>query len=305
MSYTPPPPPEVPPNPNRPQTMPPNAPSAQYAPSEAAPPGTYAPIDPSGYPPVYGYGYPPPQQPVPTSSGCRWGCITFLVAVFAVVFLIGAVLVSLLSSGANAFGGFGDTLGNLLGGWAHTFGPPAARVIVLPEVDRLQKLARVTTVKFNYAGVVTVRQDVPPLLAGLYGNEKVLVAVVSVQAGIDLSTLKPEDYVYDEATNTLTLHLPAPALQECFMDDSKSYVVENKTGVFVGASPELDDTARRYAIQQFREQAQEEKILDEAQSEAQTVISDFISALNPSSGPTIQFDFTAPDPNAVLPPTCQ
>jgi hypothetical protein len=88
------------------------------------------------------------------------------------------------------------------------------------------------------------------------------------------------------------------------MDDSKSYVVENNTGIFVGASPALDDAARRYAIQQFRVQAQEEGILSEAQTEAQAVITDFMSALNPTGGPTVQLNFAAPDPNAVLPPTC-
>lgn len=89
------------------------------------------------------------------------------------------------------------------------------------------------------------------------------------------------------------------------MDDSKSYVVENRTGLFVGASPALSDEARRYSIQQFRETALEENILQEAQTEAEIVLREFITVFNPEGGPTMEFIFAAPDPNVILPETCR
>jgi hypothetical protein len=227
-----------------------------------------------------------------------------LVGIFAVAVLVGAVLLNVLTSGVNAFGGIGNGIGSILNIWGNAFNPQR-RAIVLPEVERLQRLADLTTVKFNYAGVVTVSQDVPPALASLYGNEQTLVAVVSVRAGIDLSTLSAEDMSYDETRNVLTLRLPAAVLQECFMDDSKSYVVENRTGIFVGASPALNDEARRYSIQQFRQTALEENILQEAQTEAETVMREFMTVLNPEGAPTLEFVFATPDPNAVLPETCR
>lgn len=227
-----------------------------------------------------------------------------LVGIFAVTVLVGAVLLNTLTSGVNTFGGIGNVIGSWLSGWGNAFNPPR-RAIVIPEVERLQRLQDLTTVKFNYAGVVTVRQDIPPALESLYGNEQTLVAVVSVRAGIDLSTLSVEDMTYDEARNVLTLRLPAAVLQECFMDDSKSYVVENRTGIFVGASPALSDEARRYSIQQFRETALEENILQEAQNEAEVVMREFMTVLNPEGGPTLEFVFDAPDPNVILPDTCR
>jgi hypothetical protein len=211
-------------------------------------------------------------------------------------------LTNILGSMGNTIGNMGNSIGNVLNTWT---GAPPRRAIIVPQVERLQKLADLTTVKFNYAGVVTVRQDIPPLLAGLYGNEQTLVAVVSVRAGIDMSALTQDDVLYDESTNVLTLMLPPPVLQECFMDDSKSYVVENRTGVFVGASPALNDEARRYAIQQFRNQALEEKILEEAQKEGETVLREFMTVLNPTDAPTLQLSFMPPDPNAIPPTTCQ
>jgi|GEM_PF-1613902 len=304
MSYTPPPPPEVPPNrPSVPSPLPaPEQAVYQQAPA-AQSPYAYA-ADPS-YPPGSGYtGYPPAPAPAATSSGCRWGCIVALIGIFAMTALVGVLVLNVLTSGANAFGGIGNGIGSILNIWGNAFNPQR-RAIVVPEVVRLQKLQDLTTVKFNYAGVVTVRQDVPPALQALYGNEQTLVAVVSVRAGIDLSTLSAEDVTYDEATNTLTFRLPSAVLQECFMDDSKSYVVENRTGIFVGASPALSDEARRYSIQQFRDTALEEKILQEAQTEAETVMREFMSVLNPTDGPTLQFIFKVPDPNVILPETCR
>lgn len=316
MTYSPPPPPELPSNrppasspaeQPAPAQNPPTAYPASYPPAGYPPAAYYAPADP-GYPPPYG-AYPPvpgQPQPVPTgSSGCRWGCIAVLLTMFAAAVLVGAVLLNILTSGVNTFGGIGTTIGNILGTWADAFNPPH-RTIVLPQVERLQKLADLTTVKFNYAGVVTVKQDMPGVLSALYGNEQTLVAVVSVRAGIDFQSLTADDVLYDADTNTLTLTLPAPVLQECFMDDSKSYVVENRTGIFVGASPALNDEARRYAIQQFRDQALEENILQEAQKEGDTVVRDFMAVLNPSAdAPALQITFAPPDLNTVAPVTCQ
>ena len=300
MNYTPPP-PEIPLN--RPPMTPSGSPEQSYQPVPTDLYASYGPPAPQG--PYSGYPPQMPPAPVPTTSGCRWGCILVLVAMFAVVALVGALILATLTSSANAFGGIGSGIGNILNTWANAFNPPH-RVIVLPQVERLQKLAELTTVKFNYAGLVTLKQDVPPVLAGLYGNELVLVAVVSVRAGIDMSRLKPEDIIYDEKTNALTLHMPPPVLQECFLDDSKTYVAEQNTGVLVGSAPALDDQARRYAIQQFRDQALEEKILEEAQKQAEIVMRDFTGVLNPTSdAPTIQFVFDQPDPNAIPPVTCQ
>ncbi len=300
MTYTPPPPPELPSNrPPAPQS------AAPVSPYQPVPTDMYTSYTPATGAPQGPYGYPPPPAPAPTTSGCRWGCILVLVAVFVVTALVGLLVAGTVASSANALGGIGSSIANIINIWSNPFNPPR-QVIVLPQVERLHKLADLTTVKFNYSGLVTLRQDMPPILAGLYGNELVLVAVVSVRAGIDMSRLTPEDVIYDEATNALTLHMPPPVLQECFLDDSKTYVAQQNSGILVGAAPSLDDQARRYAIQQFRDQALEEKILQEAQKQAEIVMRDFTSVLNPSAtAPSVQFVFDQADPNAIPPVTCQ
>src|SRR5699024_4539944 len=143
-------------------------------------PPTYAyPADPS-YPPapVYGGYQAPSVAPTGATTGCRWGCIIMLMSIFAVTVLVGAVLLNVLTSGVNSFGGIGNTIGSILNMCGNAFNPPR-RTIVIPQVERLQKLQDLTTVKFNYAGAVTVSQDIPPALQPLYGNEQTLVAVVS------------------------------------------------------------------------------------------------------------------------------
>jgi hypothetical protein len=166
-------------------------------------------------------------------------------------------------------------------------------------LDRVQAMSALTTTRYNYSLLVTSTREMPPILAGLYGESLSLVAVGHVNAGIDLSRLEAKDIV--EQDGRLVITLPPPTLQDCFFDEPQSYVVRRDTGLFANASPELDNEARRYAIQQLRDAALTDGILAEAQTQAAAVITQLVTAFGVQQ---VQVNTTAPDAAAPFPTTC-
>lgn len=231
------------------------------------------------------------------SRGCLWvlggsaGCL------IVIVVLVGALV---LSAGLSIDGFLREISRIFDGGSAQT------RSITIPTVDRVNRLSTLTTTRYNYANIVTTEIDMPQVLRALYGDRLVMIAVGHIQAGIDLSTLGPEALVYDEAARTLTLQLPPPRLQECFLDESKTQIVERATGLFAQPATSLDLESRRYALRQFRNMALEDGILAETNDNAVLVVRDFLGLLlDPADEITLVIVPSAPEAEAVLPDTCR
>lgn len=231
------------------------------------------------------------------SRGCLWvlggsaGCL------IVIVVLVGALV---LSAGLSIDGFLREISRIFDGGSAQT------RSITIPTVDRVNRLSTLTTTRYNYANIVTTEIDMPQVLRALYGDRLVMIAVGHIQAGIDLSALGPEALVYDEAARTLTLQLPPPRLQECFLDESKTQIVERATGLFAQPATSLDLESRRYALRQFRNMALEDGILAETNENAVLVVRDFLGLLlDPADEITLVIVPSAPEAEAVLPDTCR
>jgi phosphotransferase system HPr-like phosphotransfer protein len=240
----------------------------------------------------------PPEQtqiitepaPEPRRNGCLWGvtgalgCLAILMLPFALAIVMGMT-----------------TLNTVIGSVQSIFNPQQPVVITATVMlERIQALSQLTTVRYNYSSLITTERDMPPLLAALYGEKQIMVAVGHINAGIDLSQITPDNIVRDG--RTLTITLPPPALQDCFLNEQTSYIVSRDTGIFARPASNLDTEARRYAIQQFRDMALENGILNDVQIQAQEVIQGLLSAIGEDN--TIKIVNTPPDPNAPLPETC-
>lgn len=179
---------------------------------------------------------------------------------------------------------------------------PAA--IYIPPVERFQALAQLSVTRFNYARIVTGQQDMPPLLATLYGEGLVMVAVGHIDAGIDVSAMTADDIVYAQDEQQLTVFLPAPTLQTCFIDEQKSYVVSRQSGIFSSPMRNLESSTRLFALRQYRDLALEDGILDEARLQAEKVITEFVGIVS-GDDLSIQIQFRDPAADAVLPESCE
>lgn len=179
---------------------------------------------------------------------------------------------------------------------------PVPRNIYVPDVERVQALSQLTTTRYNYANIVTGQTQMPSFLDRLYGESLIMVAVVRIDAGIDVSNITEEDILYDAETETVTITLPAPTLQDCFLDEGESYIAQRQTGVFAQPSTNIDTATRRYALAQFRDQALEEGILADAANEAVAVVQEFLETTSEAQF-VVLIDPTTQD--APLPETCQ
>jgi len=233
------------------------------------------------------YDDPPPRR---GCSGCAWGvagalgCLGLLILPIIVLLLAGTISVN-----------------SIVGNFRDIFTKPAV-ITAQTVLERVQGMSNLTVVRYNFSSLVTSEREMPGILAALYGERQVMVAVGQINAGIDLSQIRPDDVTTDGTT--VIVNLPPPVLQECFLNEAASYVVSRDTGLFASSAPNLDTDARRFAVQQFRNSALESGILDEVQAHARTVVGDLVKAVA-DGDTTVQVVAAAPDPQAVLPDSCQ
>lgn len=232
-------------------------------------------------------------------TGCRGclygifgaiGCLAIMIAL-----LVGAILVS-----KSAVEGAFNSLLNIVSGETTT------RNITIPIVERLEQLSELKSVRYNFSNIVQSKVEMPDVLAGLYGDSLVLIAVGHIEAGIDLAQLTSEDIIVDNETNTITVNLPAPQLLTCFLDTQLSQIIERSTGVFAQPSVSLDNESRIFALRQFRDLALENGILADAAIEGESTLRQLVTFLEgDDSSVNLVINVAEPDLSAPYPDTCK
>jgi hypothetical protein len=131
--------------------------------------------------------------------------------------------------------------------------------VVLKQVQTLSELV---TVKYVLEKVV-IFEDVK-----WYGESRVLfLANGVVKAGIDLSEIKPENIRVDG--KKITIKLPPAKVTDAYLDEKKSGVIERTTGVVRKFDKDLEQNARRQAVDDIRRGAREAGILKDAGERAE------------------------------------
>ncbi|MCA9906656.1 MAG: DUF4230 domain-containing protein, partial [Anaerolineae bacterium] len=110
-----------------------------------------------------------------------------------------SIIMILVIFGLGLFGGFLIADRGLLGLIGVGERTTSATVIL----ERIQALAELTTMRYNFSGIVTTEREMPPLLRIIYGERQVLVAVGTIEAGVDLRQISSDD-IHIEG-NTLTV----------------------------------------------------------------------------------------------------
>lgn len=168
-------------------------------------------------------------------------------------------------------------------------------------LERVQNMSALVTTRYSYSSMVTSEREMPGILGGLYGESMAMIAVGYVTAGIDLSKLTEDDVEFENGV--ISLRLPTPELQDCFLDEQASYIVSYNTGIFARNIPNIDTEARRFAIHKFRDAALESGILDDAQNQAKVALEEFINLV--SSGDITGLQITLRESSeTVFPDSC-
>ncbi len=165
-------------------------------------------------------------------------------------------------------------------------------------LNKIQSLSALTTTRYSFSTIITTETDMPAWLKTLYGQKQVMVAVGYITAGIDMKQAKASAV---QSGESIALTLPAPTLQDCILDEGKTYIAALEKGLFAPTNPTIDQQSRQFAIQQLRQSAINGDILTEAQTQAQSAITNFVELVGVNN---VQITFLPADPNTPLPESC-
>jgi hypothetical protein len=258
-------------------TPPPNLPEEQ-------PPVTYIPLSQTE---IVTESAPPEQR----RNGCLWGmlgaggCLLILLVILLIPVLLGISSVSgLLNSVVSIFNPRSS--------------PPIATIYSTQTlVTGVQPLGQLVSVSSQLAKAdigIGIQQGTLNS-CGFAANH---VAQGAIEAGIDLTQITEDAITYNAATNTYTLHLPAPQLTSCRIDFIRQY-----DRSFTTCAVDWDEArllANYKALVDFRDDALEGGILSRAQQEAKLVIGNFVKLLT-NGNVEIIFDDSARN---AFPPSC-
>ncbi len=135
-------------------------------------------------------------------------------------------------------------------------------------LKEIQTLSQLVTVKYVLEKVV-VLEDVK-----WYGENRVLlVAHGIVKAGVDFQKL--DGASLEITKDKLTITLPPPVITDVYLDDKKTRVLERSTGVMRVFDKDLEQNARRQAVDDLKFAARNNGILKEAGERARDQLTTF------------------------------
>jgi hypothetical protein len=143
-------------------------------------------------------------------------------------------------------------------------------------INEIRSLSRLETVQYSVEKVVTGETGGGTFQA-LFGDKILFVGHGTVIAGIDMEKLRPEDMRYENGL--LTVRLPPAEIFIATLDNNKSYVYNRDTGLLAKPDPTLETQVRQVAEQEILKAALEDGILQQAQTNAESYLMKFFTAL--------------------------
>jgi hypothetical protein len=139
-------------------------------------------------------------------------------------------------------------------------------------VQQVQTLAELVTVKYVLEKVV-ILDDIK-----WYGENRVLlVAHGIVKAGVDLQEIKPEDVRVED--KKILLKMPRARITDVYLDDQKTRVVDRSTGLLRAFDKDLEQNARRQAVEELRIAARFNRIYEDAEERARLQLANLFHQL--------------------------
>ena len=152
---------------------------------------------------------------------------------------------------------------------------PASRPLISDSVTlvrQVQALNELSTVKYIMEKVVLL-QDVK-----WYGENRLLMVAHGVaRAGVNLNTIEAKDLVIQGTR--IRVQLPRAAVSEVFLDDRRTQIIERSTGLLREFDKDLEQDARRQAVDQIRVAAVSAGMLKDADERARLQVTAILRSL--------------------------
>ena len=174
---------------------------------------------------------------------------------------------------------------------AGIFEPEPYEEIGPVTITAIRDLAQLTTVETVQYTIVEKGTD-EGWLAWARGDSLRMFAVARIGAGVDLQDLSVRDVVVGD-DGVVEVNVPAATIQYVDPDEESTQVLERDVGIFTSGDPGLESDVRRIADEVLVDNAIEEGILDRAEDNARTVLTDFLLSLGYAD---VEVTFDAPLP---------
>jgi len=147
-------------------------------------------------------------------------------------------------------------------------------LVEAPAILRqIQPLNDLITVRYNIQKVIGLTEQKVP-----FGSEQVLMLVqAKVSGGVNLA-----DATAHRAGHAVVIHLPPASILDAALDDKETKVWDrSKTWwtPWVSLNPDLEQSARRNALEDVRLAAVQMGILSNAQQNAETILRNFLQTI--------------------------
>ena len=160
---------------------------------------------------------------------------------------------------------------------AEVFEPEPYEEIGPVTITAIRDLAQLTTVETVQYTIVEKGTD-EGWLAWARGDSLRMFTVARIGAGVDLSQLTVRDINVDQ-NGVVDIRLPAATIQYVDPDEDATQVLQRDVGIFTSGDPGLESDVRRIADEVLVENAIEKGILEEAENNARSVLTDFLLSL--------------------------
>jgi len=148
---------------------------------------------------------------------------------------------------------------------------------------QVQTLSQLVTVKYVMEKVV-IFEDVKWYPGG--DSRVLLVAHGIVKAGVDFDKVQLEDMRV--AGKKITIKLPPAQITDCYLDDTQTQVVERTTGLLRTFDKDLEQSARKVAVDDIRRGARGAGILKDANERAKAQLEKLFQQMG------LEVEFVAP-----------
>jgi Protein of unknown function (DUF4230) len=146
---------------------------------------------------------------------------------------------------------------------------PEARIKNTPALlVQVQTLSQLTTVKYVLEKVVRIEDPSHWYELSLGENSLLMVAHGVVKAGVDLGELQPGNL--EVFGKKIIIKLPPARITDTYLDDALTEVIDRKTGLLRSFDKDLEQNARRQAVEDINRAARNGGILKDANERART-----------------------------------
>lgn len=226
----------------------------------------------------FGGGMPPPRRaPVASgSNGCSQLMLALVLGMFATI-LVGMLLLN------STLGG----IGRIFSGVPSM--PDIREIVITPTpqiitgaavLQRVQQLSRLESAAYSVQTVIEVNQSQGnPIFDFFAGDALLLIAQGRVIAGVDLSTLTPDQVTVAADGRTVTIQLPPAEIFAVALDNEGTRVFSRNRGMFAPGNINLETLARQQAEQEILKAACEDGVLSKATDQAVTALSQLLGLI--------------------------